>query len=130
MLVLARFCRKAGTISVEEIIKLLKDPELFLEEFHLKSKRARDCIQLEEEQTKLTLNEYGFQCITLQDSESQLLCDIFMKSPVSLFKAQIRGAATASTLFNRLDVPPERSGIVSHTMMGDLGVFGKHLLWI
>ena len=130
MLVKERYCRKADTNSVEEIIKVLKDPELFLEEFRLKSKRARDCIHLEEEQKKLTLNGYGFQCITLQDPESQLLCDNFMRSPVSLLKAQIRGAATSSTLFNRLDIPTERSGILSYPMTGDLGVFWEASIMI
>ena len=120
MLMLARICRKTGKADVDPIISTLSDPNFSLDEFRKVCSKAGDCLAEDQRVAKTQLADLEYRCITISDPDSEIRCDIHVRSVLKLLREQIKNASESSAIFN----PPATGSVpneYSHPMLAELG---------
>ena len=122
MLKLGHISRLVGRRCVSELIQLIRCEKFDSNAFQRKCRNPNDCIELEEKLSTSNLKDHGFKLVIIKDPDSNIECDVHVRSLVSFLRKQVDGCNSDDTLFNPGENEDEAQ--YSHPMLARLGKEG------
>ena len=118
---LAHLSQRAGKKEINKIMNTLRHPSFSLGKFQADYLSAEDCLNMVDSEFSLKSRKFGFRCIPIEDKDTGICYEFYMRSPVDVLRSQIELASSKTTSFEVPFMDQSEQPPYCHPMMAKLG---------